>query len=61
MDGRMNKRTDEQKSPCALQDFVAFGVAALLPLTPSSNHAKQGNGYADHILPLGDLLKLYHV
>ena len=44
-DVRMNGRTDEQKSPCILQDFVPFGAAALLPLTPFHNHAKQGNGY----------------
>ena len=24
----MNERTDEQKSPCVLQDFVPFGAAA---------------------------------
>ena len=42
---RMNARTDEQKSPCVLQDFVPFGAAALLPLTQIHNHAKQGNGY----------------
>ena len=43
--GRMDGRTDEQKSPCVLQDFVPFGAAALLPLTTIHNHAKQGNGY----------------
>ena len=47
--GRTNEwtdgRTDKQKSPCVLQDFVPFGAAALLPLTPIYNHAKQGNGY----------------
>ena len=25
---RTNERTDEQKSPCVLQDFVPFGAAA---------------------------------
>ena len=25
---RMNGQTDEQKSPCVLQDFVPFGAAA---------------------------------
>ena len=39
------KRMDEWKSPCVLQNFVPFGTAALLPLTPFHNHAKQGNGY----------------
>ena len=43
-DGRTDGRTDEQKSPCVLQDFVPFGAAAL-PLIPIYNHAKQGNGY----------------
>ena len=42
---RTDGRTDERKSPCVLQDFVPFGAAALLPLTPIHNHAKQGNGY----------------
>ena len=27
-DGRMDRRTDERKSPCVLQDFVPFGAAA---------------------------------
>ena len=40
-DGWMNER----KSPCVLQDFIPFGAAALLPLSPIHNHAKQGNGY----------------
>ena len=31
---------DKQKSPCVLQDFVPFGAAALLLLTPIYNHAK---------------------
>ena len=44
-DGRTDERTDEQKSPCVLQDFVPFGAAALLPLIPIYNHAKQENGY----------------
>ena len=35
---------DEKKSPCVLQDFFPFGAAALLPLTPIHNHAKQGKG-----------------
>ena len=35
--------TDEQNSPCVLQDLVPFGSAALLPLTLIYNHAKQGN------------------
>ena len=26
--GRTDRRTDEQKSPCFLQDFVPFGAAA---------------------------------
>ena len=41
----MDGGTDEPKSPCVLQDFVPFGAAALLPLTPIHNHSKQGNGY----------------
>ena len=45
MDRRMDKRMDEQKSPCVLQDFVPFGAAALPPLTQIHNHAQQGNGY----------------
>ena len=45
MDGWTDGRTDEQKSPCVLKDFVPFGAAALLPLTPFHNHAKLGNGY----------------
>ena len=28
MKGGTNERTDEQKSPCVLQDFVPFGAAA---------------------------------
>ena len=44
-DGWTDGRNDERKSPCVLQDFVPFGAAALLPLTPFHNHAKQGNGY----------------
>ena len=44
-DGRTDRQTNERKSPCVLQDFVPFGAAALLPLTPIHNHAKQGNGY----------------
>ena len=28
MDGRTDEQTDEQKSPCVLQDFVPFGAAA---------------------------------
>ena len=36
---------DKQKSSSVLQDFVSFGVAALLPLTLVHNHAEQGNGY----------------
>ena len=43
--GGTNARNDERKSPCVLQDFVPFGAAALLPLTPFHNHSKQGNGY----------------
>ena len=27
-DNQTNKRTDERKSPCVLQDFVPFGAAA---------------------------------
>ena len=49
--GRMDGRTD---FPCVLQDLVPFGAAAL-PLIPIYNHAKQGNGFADHVLPLSDL------
>ena len=30
-DGRTNKRTNERKSPCVLQDFVPFGAAAQKP------------------------------
>ena len=41
-DGRMDEQTDERKSPCVLQDFVPFGAAALLSLTPFHDHAKQG-------------------
>ena len=44
-DGRMDGWTDGQKSPYVLQDFVPFGPAALLPLTPVHNHIKQGIGY----------------
>ena len=43
--GWTNGRTNKRKSPCVLQDFVPFGAAALLPLIPINNHAKQGNGY----------------
>ena len=43
--GRTDGQNDERKSPCVLQEFVPFGAAALLPLTPYHNHAKQGNGY----------------
>ena len=44
-DGQMNRWTNKRKSPCVLQVVVPFGAAALLPLTPFHNHAKQGNGY----------------
>ena len=30
----MDKRTDKQKSPCVLQDFVPFGAAAQKPHIP---------------------------
>ena len=52
-DGWTDGRTDEQKSPCVLQDFVPFGAAALLPLTPIYNHAEQGNGYRWPHIALG--------
>ena len=42
---RKEEWKDEQKSPCALQDFVFFGVAALVAFTPIHNHVKQGIGY----------------
>ena len=45
MEGRTDGQNDKQKSPCFLQDFVPFGAAALLPLAPFHNHAKEGNGY----------------
>ena len=54
MDGRM----DEQKSPCVLQDFVSFGAAALLPLSPIQIHAKQGNGYRRPHIALGRPVQL---
>ena len=41
-DGWMERRADFL---CVLQDFVPFGTAALLPLTPIHNHAKEGNAY----------------
>ncbi|MEE3021388.1 MAG: hypothetical protein VX367_01990 [SAR324 cluster bacterium] len=44
LSGRTDGWNDERKSPCVLQDFVPFGTAALLLLTPYHNHAKQGNG-----------------
>ena len=44
-DAKVLSNTIEQRSPCVLQDIVPFGAAALLPLTPIQNHAKQGNGY----------------
>ena len=48
--GRMN-----ESSPVfyRLQDFVPFGAAALLPLTPIHNHLKQGNGYRWPHIALG--------
>ena len=48
-DGRM----DERKSPCVLQDFIFFGAAAQLPLSPIHNHAKQGNWYRWAHIALG--------
>ena len=51
--GRTDERTDEQKSPCVLQDFVSFGAAALLPLNLNHIPLKQGTSTADHLLPLG--------
>ena len=33
-----NKRMNEQKSPCVLQDIVPFGAAALLPITYIHQH-----------------------
>ena len=51
-DEQTNGRTDEQTSPCVLQDFVPFGAAAL-PLIPIYNHAKQGNGYRQPHVALG--------
>ena len=53
MDERTDERTDEQKSPCVLQDFVPFGATALLLLIPIYNHAKQGNGYRWPHIALG--------
>ena len=50
----MNGQTDEQKSPCVLQDFVPFGAAALLPLQFTIMQSR-ATGIADHILPFGDL------
>ena len=44
-DGQMDGRNDKQEFPCVLQDFIPFGAASLLPLTPIHNHAKQDNGY----------------
>ena len=44
-DGRMDKERMNERKSCVLQDFVPYGAAALLPLTPILNHAKQGNGY----------------
>ena len=55
MEGWMYGRTD---SPCVLQDFVPFGSAALLPLNLNQTLLKQGTGTADHLPPLGLLLKL---
>ena len=51
--GGTDGQTDKRKSPCALQDFVPFGAAALLPLTEIHNHAKQGNGYRWPHIALG--------
>ena len=45
---------NEQKFPCVLQDFVPFGAAALLPLTPILDHESRAMGISDHILHLGD-------
>ena len=56
-DRQMDERTDEQKSPYVLQDFVPFGAAALLPLQFTIMQSWV-TGMADHILPLGDLFKV---
>ena len=59
MDGRTNKWMDgwmgEQKSSCVLWDFVPFGAAALLPLTPVHKIQSREVAIADNILPLGNL------
>ena len=52
--GGTNGQTNEQtKVPCVLQDFDPLGAAALLPITPIHNHAKQGNGYHRPHIALG--------
>ena len=43
-DLKLHGWANERKSPFVLQDFVSFGAAALLPLTPMLNHAKLSNG-----------------
>ena len=48
-----DERTDKRKTPCVPQDFVSFGAAALLPVTPIHYHAKQGNGYRWPHIALG--------
>ena len=53
-------RQDERKSPCVLQDFVPFGAAALLPLTPIHIHSKQGNGYRWPHIALGRPVLRWH-
>ena len=52
-------RTDRQIPPI-LQDFVPFRAAALLPLNLNHTLLKQGTDTADHLLPLGCYLGLYH-
>ena len=52
--GGVDGQTDERTQvPCVLQDSVPFGAAALLPLTPIQNNAKQGNGYRWPHIALG--------
>ena len=38
MDRQMNERTNKQKSPCVLQDFVPFGAAAQKPINDQMCH-----------------------
>ena len=52
VDGKMDKQ--REKSP-------PIGAAALPPFMKTKEKVEQGKGTADHLMPLGYLLRNYHL